>query len=423
MSAPPLPPHAPQPPPHAHHVDPGELVALEVHRHDVLARIAPLDPLELGLLEAHGCTLAEDLVAPADVPAFPSSSMDGFALRTAGLAVGAELAVVGEIAAGAADLPSPRPGQAIRIMTGGPLPAGIDAVVPVELVDEGVGTIRLRTLPVPGDNLRGAGEDVRAGELVLRAGTRLGAPQLGMCAALGRARVRVHPRARVVVLATGDEIVDPGEPLGPGQVHDANSYTLVAQAREAGATAIRHPIAPDDRRALVAALEGALASADLVLTSGGVSAGRYDLSKAVLAEMGDVGFRKVGVQPGMPQAFGTIGGIPVFGLPGNPVSAFVSFEVLVRPAIRKLQGRRDLNRPRVRATWDEEVRSPAHRVSFLRVQLRRAGDRWLCRTTGPQGSGILRSAVLADGLAEVPADRTSMAAGEEVLVHLLVDGS
>ena len=410
-------------PPHAHHVDPGELVALDAYRRDVLARVAPLDPLELGLLEAHGCTLAEDVVATADVPAFAASSMDGFAVRSQGLQVGAELAVVGEIAAGAADLPSPRAGQAVRIMTGAPLPEGVDAVVPVELVDEGVGSIRLRALPVPGDNLRGAGEDVRAGEVVLRAGTRLGAAQLGMCAALGRARVPVHPRPRVVVLATGDELVDPGERLAPGRIHDSNSFTLVAQAREAGATAIRHPIARDERRALVAAIEGALASADLVLTSGGVSAGRYDLAKQVLAELGDVAFRKVGVQPGMPQVFGTVGGVPVFGLPGNPVSAFVSFELLVRPAIRRLQGRRDLNRPRLRAAWDEDVRSPAHRVSFLRVQLRRQGDRWLCRTTGPQGSGILRSAAMADGLAEVPADRTSMAAGEEVLVHLLVDAA
>jgi molybdopterin molybdotransferase len=181
---------------------------------------------------------------------------------------------------------------------------------------------------------------------------------------------------------------------------------------------------PDDREALRRAFRGALAQADVLVTSGGVSAGRYDLSKQVMAEMGDVTFTKVAMQPGMPQAFGTIDGIPVFGLPGNPVSCAVSFEVHVRPAIRRMQGRTDLNRPRVTATLAEEVRSPAHKVSLLRVRLQQQPDgRWSATTTGAQGSGILRSMVLADGLAEVPADRTSMAAGEDVVVHLLREGT
>ena len=388
----------------------GQLVPLEEYRRDVLSRIGALEALKLGLLEAQGCVLAEDIVAPTDLPAFANSGMDGFAVRAGDAVPGARLSVAGEIAAGATDLPSPGPGQAVRIMTGAPLPEGADAVIPVELVGEGDGTIEVHAAVDALANVRPAGEDVRAGTVVLESGTRLGPAELGMCAAVGRARVSVHPRPRLVVLSTGDELVEPGKPLVHGQVHDSNSFMLVAQAREAGAVAFRHAVVGDDRPALQRAIEGALAQADVLLTSGGVSAGRYDLSKQVLAQMGDVAFAKVGVQPGMPQAFGFInqpggGAVPVFGLPGNPVSAFVSFELLVRPAVRRLQGRRDLNRPRVVAILDQDVASPAGRVSFLRVRLHRDGDRWHAATTGPQGSGLLGSVVAADGLAEVPANR------------------
>ncbi|MGH3665785.1 MAG: molybdopterin molybdotransferase MoeA, partial [Egibacteraceae bacterium] len=255
---------------------------------------------------------------------------------------------------------------------------------------------------------------------VLRTGQRLGAADVGMLAAVGRDRVLVHPKPRVAVISTGDELVEPGVVPGPGQIRDANSYTLTAMAREAGATAFRSDIVRDDRRALAEAFEGAMAHADLLVTSGGVSAGRYDLVKQVLEQLGDVSFRKVGMQPGMPQSFGRIGRVPCFGLPGNPVSAFVSFEVFVRPAIRRLQGRTDLNRPRVNAIVDEPLHSPPHRVSFIRVTLRRSSGVWHVLPTGPQGSGILRSAVEADGLAEVPADRTDVPVGEAVVVHLLV---
>ncbi|MGI9016563.1 MAG: molybdopterin molybdotransferase MoeA [Euzebya sp.] len=408
---------------HRHHVDPAELISLGEYRRRILARIAPLEPTSSSLLEARGLVLAHDVTAPGNIPPFANSAMDGFAVRAAEVDQGTRLRVAGEIAAGAADLPSPQQGQAIRIMTGAPMPAGATAVVPLELVTEEDGDIVLSLRPDSGENIRAVGESVRAGETVMTAGRVLGPSEIGMLAAMGIGRVEVHPRVRVATLATGDELVEPGQPLRPGQIHESNSYGVAAQIAETGAMAYRQPIVPDDRASLRKAFRDALATADVLVTSGGVSAGRYDLSKQVMAEMGDVAFCKVAMQPGMPQAFGMIEGIPVFGLPGNPVSCAVSFEIHVRPAIRRMQGRVDLNRPRVTARLAEDIRSPEHKVSFLRVMLERGSSEWLARTTGAQGSGILRSMVLADGLAEIPADRTSMDAGEAVVVHLLVDPS
>jgi molybdopterin molybdotransferase len=410
---------------HQHHVDPGELVSVEDHRRAVLSAITPLEPIELNLFEAHGCVLVADVIADADIPSFTRSAMDGYAVLAETAGPGATLRVTGEVAAGTRDPVRVRPGEAVRIMTGAPIPAGADAVVPVEVADERDGKMQVRATPMVGDHIRPAGEDVRAGTTVLRSGRRLGAADIGMLASVGRGRALVHPRPRVAVISTGDELTEPEATLAPGQIRDTNSYTLTAMAQEAGATAFRHTIVRDDRRALIEAFEGALSHADMLVTSGGVSAGRYDLVKQVLAQLGDVRSTKVGMQPGMPQAFGFVTRplshpVPCFGLPGNPVSAFVSFEVFVRPALRRLQGRTDLNRPRINAVLDEPLRSPQHRVSFIRVTLRRDDDAWHARATGPQGSGILTSAVEADGLAEVPSDRTEVPAGETVVVHLLV---
>jgi molybdopterin molybdotransferase len=404
-----------------HHTDPDELTSVGAFRQLILERVAPLAPIGSSLLEARGTVLAQDVTAPGDIPPFANSAMDGYVVRSGEVAAGARLRIVGEIAAGASDRPSPGAGQAVRIMTGAPMPDHGDAVIPVELVEEDGAEVVLAIAPSAGENVRSVGESVRTGETVLQAGQALGPSEIGMLAAMGIARVEVHPKVRVASLATGDELVEPGMRLRPGQIHESNSYGVAAQVSEAGAIAFRQPIVPDDREALRKAFRGALAQADVLVTSGGVSAGRYDLSKQIMAEMGDVTFYKVAMQPGMPQAFGTIDGVPVFGLPGNPVSCAVSFEIHVRPAIRQMQGRTDLNRPRVTATLAEDVRSPEHKVSFLRVRLDRGDDGWRASTTGAQGSGILRSMVLADGLAEIPADRTSMQAGEPVVVHLLID--
>ena len=405
------------------HVAASELVPLAKYRREVLGSIGPLEPIHLGLLEAFGAVCAEDVTSPTDLPPFVNSAMDGYAVDAGSVTVGEQLHVVGEIAAGSGELVSPGPGQAVRIMTGAPLPPGADAVVPVELVSEGRGTVTLQHRPEAGDHVRPSGQDVRAGQVVIPQGARLGPAEIAMCAAVGKARVLAHPQPRVVVVSTGDELVEPDREPGPGQIRDSNSYMLTAAVREAGAAAFRQPIVPDDRKALAEAFEGAMSQADMLLTSGGVSAGRYDLVREVLSQLGNVRFTKVGMQPGMPQAFGYVGSVPCFGLPGNPVSAYVSFEVFVRPSLRRLQGRNDLNRPRVVALLDEPVTSPPSKVSFLRVRLRREGGDWFIRPTGGQGSGLLGSIVAADGLAEVPADRTSVEAGEPLVVHLLVDAT
>lgn len=404
--------------------EPEPLVPLDVHRREVLARIRPIEPIELGILDALGCVLAQDAVAVSDLPPFPNSAMDGYALLAMDAHAGVELDVIGESAAGAPARVPVGHGQAVRIMTGAPMPPGADAVVPVEHTAEVGGRVRLFAGVEPGQHVRMPGEDVRQGDLVLRSGRVLGPADIGMLAALGYPRVLARPQPRVVVISTGDELVEPEDPTGLGQIRDANSYTLTAMAREAGASVFRHQIVRDDEAALTESFEGALAHADLLVTSGGVSAGRYDLVKVVLARLGDVRFSRVGMRPGMPQAFGLLSreperAVPVFGLPGNPVSAFVSFEVFVRPAIRRLQGRTDVNRPRVEAVLGQAVRSPRDKVEFLRVTLRREGGVWHARPTGEQGSGILRSVVEADGLAEIPAERTEVSPGERVTVHLL----
>ena len=405
--------------------DPADLVPLEEYRRDVLARIVPLEPIELALLDAHGCVLAEDVIADADVPAFANSAMDGYAVVASAISPDTPIRVAGEVAAGSGEAVAVDEESVVRIMTGAPLPDGADSVIPVELATEEDDTVRFSRGASPGDHVRPAGGDVRGGTQVLAAGRRLGAADLGILAAIGHDRVRVHPKPRVTVISTGDELVEPERALEPGQIHDSNSFMLTAMAREAGAIAYRSAVVPDNRRALAEAFVGALTNADVLVTSGGVSAGRYDLVKDVLSQLGDVSFNKVAMQPGMPQAFGFLNPqgpnrIPCFGLPGNPVSSFVSFELFVRPALRRLQGRHDLNRPRVSAVLQHEVNSPPHKVSFLRVKLHRDGAQWVASLTGPQGSGLLHSAVDADGLAEIPADRTSVPAGETVVVHLLV---
>ena len=398
------------------------LVALSDHLQGIIDAVRPLAPIQLSLLDASGCALATDVVAHSDVPPFDNSAMDGYAVVAD--AVDGWLPVSGEIAAGDDATVPVEPGTAVRIMTGAVVPVGANAIVPVEQVEEDEARIRVRRAPQPGAHIRGAGESVREGETVLVAGTVLDAASIGMLAALGHSYVSVYPQPRVVVVSTGEELADPGTERPPGAIYDTNSYVLTVLARDTGAQTVRRMIASDDKVRLRETIEELLPHADVLVTSGGVSAGRYDLVKVVLAELGDVRFNKVGMRPGMPQAFGFIEAdpdrfIPCFGLPGNPVSAYVSFEVFVRPTIRRMQGRRDLSRPRISATLEAPLDSIADKVEFTRVTLRRRDGEWQARPTGDQGSGILRSLVEADGLAEVPADRDRLDVGERVVVHLL----
>jgi molybdopterin molybdotransferase len=412
-----FPPTAPNPP---------DLIALDDARARVLDRLRPLPPRRVPLSDALGCVLAEDVAAGEDLPPFANSAMDGFALRSQDVREAAEgsaveLRLVGEVFAGSAKLPRVERGTAVRIMTGGPLPPGADAVVPVERTESGGGNVRIQLAPPERGFVREAGEDVRAGTVVLERGRPVDPGAVGMLASVGCHQVLVHPKPKVSVVSTGDELVDPGEPLGPGQIRDSNSWLLVAQARAAGAEAFRCGRLKDDPEALRRGFALAAAEGDFVLTSGGVSVGDRDYTKRVLAELGDVTSWRVAMQPGMPQAFGYAAGTPLFGLPGNPVSCFVVFEVLVRPALRRLAGMPDdrLDRPRVLARLAEPVRSPSGRVSFLRVRLEAGDDALSAVLTGAQGSGVLSSVVAADGLAVIPADQTQLPAGAEVSVILL----
>ncbi len=403
------------------------MIRVEEHMDAVLNGVQPLSPLEVQLIDAHGCILAEDITAPLDLPPFDNSAMDGYAVRSEDLAGASEpapvhLPVVGDIPAGSSPAYSVQPGLCVRIMTGAPVPPGADAVVPVEWTDGGVASVSIDRPVTPGAYIRRAGEDVTTGEVVLATGAHLGAAQIGLLAAIGRDRVPVRPRPRVVVLATGSELVEPGtSSLAPGQIYDSNSFALTLAALEAGALAFRVGIVADDPRALVDAIDDQLVRADLVLTSGGVSAGAYDVVKEVLGRVGDVRFTKVAMQPGMPQGFGHIGPdrTPIFTLPGNPVSAYVSFEVFVRPAIRRMLGVDPLHRPMVRARLLEPFRSSRAKRSYTRGWLEVADGRYVVRPVGGSGSHLVADLALANAFIVVPEDVEEVPAGATVSVMML----
>jgi len=402
------------------------LITVAQHLARVLDVVQPLAPLQLGLMDAHGCVLTEDVVAPAPLPAFDNSSMDGYAVRAADVAAAREdrpvvLPVTGDVAAGPASPLRVQPGVCVRIMTGAMMPAGADAVVPLEWTDGGVAQVAVRRAAPVGAHVRAVGEDVAAGEVVLAEGTHLGAVQVGLAAAVGRSRVLVRPRPRVVVVSTGSELTEAGQPLAPGRIYDSNSLALTAAAIEAGAIAYRVGIVPDDPRQLASTLEDQLVRADVLVTSGGVSVGAYDVVKEVLSRLGTVAFDKVAMQPGMPQGFGTIGpdATPVFGLPGNPVSALVSFEAFVRPALRKMLGATPIERPRVRAVTSKPLTSPGGKRSFLRVALEVKKGAYVVTPVSGPGSHLLAGLSRANALAVVPEDVEKVPAGDPVDVLVL----
>ncbi|MFD6939134.1 molybdotransferase-like divisome protein Glp [Streptomyces goshikiensis] len=446
------------------------LWSVDEHLADVLAAIRPLEPIELQLLDAQGCVLVEDVTVPVALPPFDNSSMDGYAVRVADVQGASEefpavLTVIGDVAAGSGELPTVGPGQSARIMTGAPLPPGAEAVVPVEWTDGGTGggaasgmtpasaapegaagEVRVHRAAEARAHVRARGSDVQAGDLALAAGTVLGPPQIALLAAIGRGTVRVRPRPRVVVLSTGSELVQPGEPLAAGTIYDSNSFALAAAARDAGAIAYRVGAVSDDADTLRATIEDQLIRADLLVTTGGVSVGAYDVVKEALTSVGGSGgsgvsggsggsggsgeedvqgggvdFRKLAMQPGKPQGFGSIGPdhTPLLALPGNPVSSYVSFELFVRPAIRALMGLPDVNRPSVRAELkaDKALGSPAGRRQFLRGKYD-AGSGTVS-PVGGSGSHLIAALAHADSLMVVPEDVTSVEPGAELEVILL----
>ncbi|MFA7249768.1 MAG: gephyrin-like molybdotransferase Glp [Dehalococcoidia bacterium] len=436
---------------------PGNMISVEEARARILDVFGVLPAVETPLTEALGLVLAQDVVAGFDIPPLANTGMDGYALRAADTA-GAEydapamLKVIGYLPAGAVFDREVASGESVRIMTGAPMPPGTDAVVPFEETDEYDWSkadaryqqgdwqqaprdeVRIDVEARPGANVREAGEDVRAGETVLRAGTLLGPAQIGVLASVGVDRVLAHRRPVVAVLSTGDELLRPGQALVPGKIYDANAFSLAAQVRAFGGIPRILDVALDTVEALTARIHEGLANADLLVTSAGVSRGDFDVVKTVLAAEGEVGFWTVRMKPGKPLAFGTFnapggapGGrrVPHLGLPGNPVSAMMTFELFGRPAIFKMLGRLQHDpeawkRPTVRAVAQDPIRNTDGRRFYARCHAAQDADgTWRVRLTGPQGSGVLTSMSLANAYAICPEDIDVIAPGETCEVMLV----
>jgi molybdopterin molybdotransferase len=397
------------------------LASVDAHIADIAATISPLAPVEYGLSESEGLVLAEDVAAAVPLPYFDNAAMDGYAVVASDISTASErrpvtLPVAGSIVAGDTGAYALVEGSAIQITTGAQFPAGADAVVPVEWTDGGSLRVSINQPVREGHAVRRGGEDAKAGEVLLTAGTKLGPLHIAVAASAGRSALLVRPRPRVVVLSTGDELAEPGTPLVPGRIWDSNSYMIAAAAREAGAMAFRHTI-PDVIAGVLPSIEEQLMRADVLVTTGGVSmGGEHDVVKAALRELGTVRFRKVAMQPGMPQGFGTIGpdSVPIFTLPGNPVSAYITFQLFVRPALGIMQGT-DLSLRSVRARLTTGVRSPEGKRSFLRGVL---SEDVVTPLTG-QGSHQVAALGRANALIVVPEDVTQIPEGSSADVMVL----
>lgn len=424
--------------PHRHHYD-ADMLSVEEARDQILSHFQRLEPADVDLLDALDMVLAEDLIAPFDVPPLANSAMDGYAvvasdLEAASETAAIELPVAFSIAAG--QLPESRltAGSVARIMTGAPVPDGADAVVPFEDTDElerrkngaqGADSIGIKLAAEPGDNIRNAGEDVAAGELVLKAGTVLRPGVIGVAVSLGRKHVKAYRRPIIAIISTGDELLDPGEAHQPGKIYNSNAYSIAAEVKRYGGVPLMSGIARDTVESLQERLAEALETADMVVTSAGVSKGDYDVVKDVLAKNGEIALWSVRMRPAKPLAFGTLNGpggrkVPHLGLPGNPVSAMVAFEQFGRPAIHLMMGRSEHQKPSVQAVLDDPVNNHDGRRVYARVTVYRSESGELrARSTGTQSSGALTSMAVANGLAICPDNVAKIDTGETVTVEML----
>jgi molybdopterin molybdotransferase len=394
------------------------MLSVEEAQREILGRVRVLPSERVDVLAALGRVLAEPIRSTRRIPPWPNSSMDGYAVRAADVRPSATLRVVGRVVAGSLPTRAVGAGEAVRIFTGAPLPGGADAVIPQEDVDAHDGVIALRSAVEPGAYVRPAGEDVREGDLVLEPGRAIGAAEIGLLAALGRTQVAVGRRPRVAVLSTGNELADLGTEPTPAQIPNSNTYSLMAQVMETGGFPLNLGVVPDRLDAIAERIARG-AEADVLVSSAGVSVGELDLVREALVNAGaELHLWKVDMRPGKPITFGSLGGKPVFGLPGNPVSAMVTFELFVRPMLLAMQGRRGTGRLTVRATALAPIVNRGSRRGYLRVVLEARDGRWGARLTGEQGSGILRSMVSADGLAVVRGN-SAVAVGEDVEVIVL----
>lgn len=391
----------------------------EEARTEILQSVATLGIERVSLLDSLGRVIAGDIIAPWDMPCFDNSAMDGFAVRAADCEDSAALRITGYIPAGGAASDPLEAGCSIRIMTGAPVPEGCDAVVPVEETEEGGDQVRIMGGVRVSQHIRFRGEDVKKGETIIEAGTLIRPPEISMLASFGQAYLPVYRKARVAILSTGDELIELGEPFQTGRIINSNAFSLAAAVMEIGAQPVILGIARDNRESHREKMIEGL-KADALVTSAGVSAGDRDLVREILAELGVKQlFWKVDIKPGGPTAFGMKDGKPVFSLPGNPVSTMVTFEEFVRPALLRMMGHKRVIKPFVKAVLQSKARKKPGKINFMRVKLASENGGYLAYSSGDQNTGILKTMLMADAIAMLPADRTDFSPGEEVNVHIL----
>ncbi|RQW84393.1 MAG: molybdopterin molybdenumtransferase MoeA [Geobacter sp.] len=393
--------------------------SFEEARKIILDSVVPLGVEKVEILSAVGRVLAEDVAAPWDMPLWDNTAMDGYAVHAADCSGGGTLELAGFLPAGGHMTDEVGRGNAVKIMTGAPIPPGADAVVPYEETEEQGGRVFIKTAVKPGDHIRFKGEDVKIGETVLPAGTLLRPSEISMLASFGKIFVPVHRKVRVAILSTGDELMEPGESLLPGKIINSNSLALAAAVIQAGGIPVMLGIARDNRESLLEKMVEGL-RADVLITSAGVSAGDCDYVRDVLSELMVLqAFWKIDIKPGRPTAFGLRDGKPIFSLPGNPVSSLLTFEEFVRPALLKMMGHSRVLKPMVKATLKAGIRKKPGRVNFIRVAVTQENGEFFVQSAGKQDTGFLKTLLLADGIAIIPVEKEDLKAGDKVDVHLL----